>query len=168
MRSHATHAVLWLGAALFAGGAPLASGSARAQQRDHDRVRFDLHLDLGWYRNGGLGFRADIPIVSRGAVDGVDDDLSVSVGAEAFWWWDASNLGVFPVVALQWNFYLSEHWSLCPELGVALWFGPHRNRYWRTFVAPFAGFGARYHFSARNALLLRLTWPTGLQVGITF
>jgi hypothetical protein len=29
-------------------------------------------------------------------------------------------------------------------------------------------FGGRYHWSRRNALVLRLSWPFGLQVGITF
>jgi hypothetical protein len=165
MRARSTLAVTVLAAA--AALALAAPAPARAQQRDHG-VRFDVHLDFGWYANAGVGVRADIPVVPDGIVDGVDDDLSLSLGAELFWFYRNEGFGVFPLAAMQWNFYLSEDWSLCPEIGVALWFGPDRNDHWRSPVAPFAGFGARYHFSVRNALLLRVTWPSGLQVGITF
>jgi len=161
----------WAGAAVAqegeggdGGGGDRGGGSPR------DSVTFDAHVDLGWYSSFGVGFRADITIVPNGIIDEVDDDLAISPGAELFWFYhdDYDGVGLIPLVALQWNFYVSDDWSVFPELGVALLFAPNRNRFWRTFVAPFLGFGARYHFNERNALLLRLSWPAGLQVGITF
>ena len=36
------------------------------------------------------------------------------------------------------------------------------------YIAPAGGIGARYHFNGRNSLLMRASWPAGLQVGMTF
>ena len=167
----------------------LAPSSADAQRRGRrashaDSVRFDVHLDLGWYGGLGAGFRVDVPIVPDGMIEGnVDDELVLSPGAE-FLFWDyygrdhTSNVGIAPLVALQWNFYVSDKWSVFPELGVAMMFGDYwhhkhshndpGNDHGHVYVDPFLGGGARYHFSARNALLLRINWPAGLQIGITF
>jgi len=148
----------------------LSPAAARAQEDTrHTSVRFDVHLDVGWYKDIGAGFRIDIPIVPEGLLLEANDDLSLSLGAEIFWFYGASDgLGVFPIIALQWNFYVGDRWSVFPELGAALLFAPNRNRFWRTFIAPFVGLGARYHFNERNALLLRVNWPAGLQIGLTF
>jgi len=141
------------------GGAHAARSSA---------VRFDVHVNVGWYRFFALGFRVDIPIVPDGLIDGADDELAITVGAEVAWFYRYKGFGVFPVLALQWNFFLGQKWSIFPELGVAFLFGPQRNDYWSTFAAPHVAFGVRYHFSQRNALLARVAWPGGFQIGITF
>jgi len=159
-----------LGLAFLALGLFLTASTSAEAQAPHSGVSFDVHLDLGYYGNLGAGFRADIPVVADGIIDGVDDDLRLSLGAEMFWFYhrDGDGLGVFPIFALQWNFFLSSEWSVFPELGAALLFAPNRNRFFRTFLAPYLGLGARYHFGRRNALLLRVGWPGGLQIGITF
>jgi len=136
-------------------------------------VRFDVHLTGGpWYNWFGAGFRVDIPIVEDGLIDGTDDDLSLTVGGDALWLYHrvAQGFGVIPVLALQWNFYLNETWSIFPELGVAFLFidDYYHHRYWDAWVGPYVGFGARLHFNPRNALLFRISWPTGAQIGITF
>jgi hypothetical protein len=148
-------------------------------------VRFDVHLDFGWYGGLGAGFRVDVPIIPDGMIDarGVDDELVLSPGAEILFWDyygndHDSNVAFAPLIALQWNFYLSDDWSVFPELGVAMMFGDHWHHrhphdpdgpnHAHVYIDPFLGGGARYHFSARNALLLRINWPAGLQVGITF
>jgi len=163
----------------------LSTAPAEAQRgRGHtiDGVRFDVHLDFGWHQAFGVGFRVDIPIVPDGLVDGVQDELALSPGAEFFFWnWRSrrnrdeylyyGDMGIWPLLALQWNFYLNDKWSIFPELGIAFFW------YWDDFdggrnthfgAHPFLGFGARYHFSSRNALLMRINWPAGLQIGITF
>lgn len=135
-------------------------------------VRFDLHLDFGYFANAGVGFRADIPIVRDGLISGVRDDLSLSLGAELMWWYrhEYNGFGVLPIAALQWNFYVSDHWDIFPELGVTFIFGPGEwnDKYFPGYALPFIGVGARYHFSPRNALLMRVNFPAGFQVGITF
>lgn len=160
-----------------------AAASAQGRDAYNGTVRIDAHVAFGWYGSFGLGARVDIPIVPDGIVDGVDDDLAISPGLELlFWDWygyrHSSAVGIAPLVALQWNFYLNDKWSVFPELGIAIMFGDYwhfrrRNDFYDpdrhyVYVSPFLGVGARYHFSDRNALLMRINWPAGLQVGITF
>ena len=38
----------------------------------------------------------------------------------------------------------------------------------RVFADAIVAFGARYHFTERNALTLKAGWPFGFQVGVTF
>ena len=109
----------------------------------------------------------------NGIIDGVDDEIALSLGAEFFFYYNRfyatdprGQFGVIPIVAVQWNFFLNRNISIFPELGVAFLLG--QNYYWGTFIAPYIGFGFRYHFTDRNALLLRVSWPAGFQVGITF
>ena len=132
--------------------------------------RVELHLAFNWYGGVGGGARLEFPIAPLGILSEVDDEIALSVGAEVFYFYTPgfSGLGVSPLVALQWNFYLANVFSIFPEVGVAFIFGPGRDRYWGTFVAPFLGFGARFHFTDRNALVLRVGWPAGLQLGVTF
>ncbi len=144
-------------------------GGGGANRFAHFRV--EVHLDFGWYSAAGAGVRFEFPLAPRGILDGVDDEIALSVGAELFYfyWADAVvGLGVYPIVALQWNFYVGSNVSLFPELGVAFLFGPSRDRYWGAWAAPFFGLGLRVHFNARNALLFRVSWPAGLQLGVTF
>jgi hypothetical protein len=132
-------------------------------------IRFELHADFNWYSAFGVGGRLEFPVAPWGILEGVDDELALSFGAEVFFFYNPNNpgFGVYPIAAVQWNFYLGQV-SLFPELGVAFLFGPNRQGYWPSFISPYIGFGFRYHFNARNALLLRASWPAGLQVGVTF
>lgn len=167
---------LWLGLAMITFA--LSTGytsNAEAQANHIDGARIDVHLDLAWYAAFGLGFRVDIPIVEDGLIDSVDDELAISPGAELFFFrwrhrdgYDDGYAALWPLIALQWNFYLDD-WSLFPELGLVfvVW-----DDYWDDrhggFIYPFLGLGARYHFNSRNALLMRINWPAGFQIGITF
>jgi hypothetical protein len=118
--------------------------------------------------------RADIPLLKNGILNGVNDELAISPGIELFFvnfWHDRYNGGPYlmPLVLLQWNFYLDEHWSVFPEVGVAMYIGDEDLPRGGPFYAGVAtGLGVRYHFNQRNALLVRAGWPAGLQVGLTF
>ena len=144
----------------------------RAGARD---LRLDVHANLAWYGAVGGGFRVDITIVHEGLLEGVEEDLSISPGADLFIFWSSyyggGTAALWPVFAFQWNFYLSEAWTIFPELGVVMFFlqdSQYRERYWKSIIAPFAAFGARWWFGSSNALLLRVGWPAGFQVGIIF
>ena len=136
----------------------LASATAEAQIQG---VRPEGHLNLGFHGDVGVGFRVDIPILSQGLLDTVNDELAVSPGAELLFGGNDIAIGV--PVALQWNFYLTRDWSVFPELGLALIFDDD-HAHMRLLVA----LGGRYHMSSRNALFLRIGWPLGLQFGVTF
>lgn len=185
----ARKAIVW--ALLISSGILLSASGAEAQRgrgRMIQGVRPEVHLDFGWHGAFGVGFRVDIPIVPDGFIDGVDDEFALSPGAEFFFFSYYNNhgvrghyyydegLAVWPLLAAQWNFYLNEDWSIFPELGIAMIFYTHTHRVsdfgdeTHSHIAfdPFFGFGARWHFNARNALLMRLSWPAGFQIGITF
>lgn len=130
-------------------------------------VSFDVHLTVGWYAAAGGGLRADLPVVREGLIDVVEDDVRIGLGADVLWYWSQDDqIAFYPHAVLQWNFYLDERWSVFPEVGAVLMFP--RPHFWRTFIAPMVSLGARYHFSDRNAFLVRVSWPHGLQLGLTF
>jgi hypothetical protein len=139
-------------------------------QRDHDSLRFDAHFMVGYYAEVGLGVRLDIPVVSKGLIDGPDDDLSITLGAEVMYiyWSGFEGIGVYPILGLQWNFYISESWSIFPEFGVTLLFSSNRDQWTESFIWPHAMLGLRWHFSERNSLFVRAGWPHGVQLGVTF
>jgi len=185
-----------------------ASASAqghRSHPGDHnaiDGVRPEIHLDLGgWWHTFGAGFRIDIPIVPDGFLRGtsIHDELALSPGADLWfigyhryyyrsrycdpYGCDDNDLAFWPIIAVDWNLYLGESWSVFPELGIVflLWDDYYGyNDYWcdargcyggraDIYVLPHFGAGARWHFTDRNAIVFRLVWPPGaLQVGITF
>lgn len=156
--------------ATLLGGAKLVEGQTFSEAPNRfANFRFEAHVAFGWYGAVGVGGRFEFPLVRQGLIQGVDDELALSIGAEVFYFYGPYlGLGVTPLIALQWNFYLGPSVSIFPELGLAFIFGPQRERYWGTFVGPYLGFGIRFHFTDRNALLLRGSWPAGLQLGITF
>lgn len=172
---------------------------------DHPKYSVELepHLAIAFLAptagsNGvGIGFRATIPIVENGFVKTINNSVGIGFGVD----WlryngcffangrrfvggcDNLNSFYFPVV-MQWNFFLSTHWSVFGEPGLAI---HHRN--WgsgldcidaagrafdcgaspnRTDIDPFIFFiGGRYHFSEGTALTLRIGWPYA-SLGVSF
>jgi hypothetical protein len=155
------HSTLLLGAAATLAGFVAWTTPVFAQIAG---VRPEAHLDLGYHADIGFGVRVDIPIVPDGLLESARDDLAVTVGADLLF--DDGDVWVGIPVALQWNFYIQREWSVFPELGLALLFGEGKHD--DVHVDPLLAVGGRYHFSARNALVLRVGWPIGLQFGITF
>jgi hypothetical protein len=127
-------------------------------------VRPELHLDLALHGDPGVGARLDIPIVPNGFIDDAVDELAISPGVDLL-----INGGVWIgiPVALQWNFYLAQKWSVFPELGAALFFGSD-HKHGDVGADILVAVGGRYQLNDRNALVLRLGWPFGLQFGVTF
>lgn len=156
-------------ASLLEGGQKLSTGQFDSAPNRFANIRFEAHLGFGWYGAVGIGGRLEFPIVRAGILQNVDDEIALSIGAEVFYFYGRYlGVGVTPLIALQWNFFLSNAVSIFPELGLAFIFGPGRDAYWGTFIAPYLGLGIRFHFTDRNAVLIRGSWPAGLQVGITF
>lgn len=155
-------------AALLAG-----AGAAEAQAGPPPSVRLDIHGDFGWYNTFGAGARVDIPIVRDGFLrsSSVKDDLSLSPGVELFSaYYVYHGFGVIPMVMLQWNIYFAQHFSFLVEAGIALLFGPSgwNRHYYDSFIAPTGQLGFRWHFSDSVALLVRVGWPAGAQIGVAF
>lgn len=161
----------------------LASASASADPPDAHLpspshtgdVRFDVHANMGGFGMLGAGLRIDVPIVHNGVIEGIDDELAVSPGLDAYFapfYHNYYNGGAYflPSCVVQWNFYIDSHWSVFPEAGLALYVG-NRDflpRGQPIYATADVGVGGRYQFSDRTALLARVSSPTGLQIGVTF
>lgn len=141
-------------------------------------VRPELHGGIGWHGEFGVGGRVDIPVVPNGFLDGVDDEFVLSPGGEIYFddyhgHRDDDDFFFAGVFTPQWNFYPTPQWSFFPELGLALIFfghdhGPGDDDHSHLDLDLMFNLGARYHWSARNSLVMRLSWPFGLQIGVTF
>lgn len=156
-----------LSALLCLAASLLCAGSASAHISG---IRPEAHLNLGYRGDLGVGFRVDIPIVPQGFLDSSVDELALSPGADLLF--DDGEIWVGVPIALQWNFYIDREWSFFPELGLAFLFG-HHHRWHRgddgdLGIDLLLAVGGRYHLSSRNALVLRVGWPIGVQFGITF
>jgi len=106
----------------------------------------------------GAGFRGTIVLVPEGFVRSINDSVGLGFGVD----WTRDNTWV-PIV-MQWNFWLSTHWSVFAEPGGAFHFtdNGHRDR------ADFTLYGgARLRFSDRVTLTLRAGHPA-LAVGLSF
>jgi hypothetical protein len=161
-------------AALLA--AAIASGPAAASAEDatigdpgdHPEYRFELepHGLVGFggpFRKGqgelGAGVRATVIVVDNGFVKTINNSVGISFGADAFF----GRGTVFIPVALQWNFWLSVHWSVFAEPGIGL----AANTANRDLLHPVLMAGGRYHFTEKIALTLRLGYPA-FSVGVSF
>jgi hypothetical protein len=132
---------------------------------DHPSYFFEAepHLILGfpspYYATGqfGVGFRGTFNL-ANGFVPNINDSVGVGVG------FDIGTGGEFylPVV-LQWNFWLSTHWSVFGEPGLAIGGGGPAPAY----VVPSFFAGGRYHFTNRIALTIRIGYPD-IAVGVSF
>ncbi len=150
--------------------AAFASSEAGAQEHsiirnpgDHPRYVFEAepHLIAGFAEpfdsNGsvGLGFRGSFHIAD-GFVKSINDSVGVGVG------FDFGGHGrVLVPVVLQWNFWLSRHWSVFGEPGIAFGSGS------RDGVVPAIFLGGRFNFNERIAMTLRVGYPD-VAVGVSF
>ena len=168
--------------------ASLAAGSARAEESviknpgDHPDYHFEAepHGVIGFAGPfgsgllGGVGFRGTIPIVQNGFIKKINNSVGIGFGADI-----GFNGTVFIPVVMQWNFWLSTHWSVFGEPGLGLAFGEDRGRgrrvgrWWsddngRTGFYPLVLFaGGRYHFNEKIALTMRIGFPV-VSVGVSF
>lgn len=148
-----------------------------------DGVRVEAHGNANEYSVLGAGARVEFAVAPDGFIRGnVHDELALSLGADGFFAaWPAwspyyDRPYVEPLALVQWNFYLGRRWSVFPEAGVAVrvdptqtaWVDPYGHTHAWIYPETAFGVGARYHFNGRAALLLRVSKPGGLQVGVTF
>jgi hypothetical protein len=110
----------------------------------------------------GPGARLSIPILHEGFLKKVNDSVAIGVGADFGVGGHDGTVVAIPVV-LQWNFWLSTHWSLFGEPGLG--FGTGGGRQGGDFHPVISG-GGRYHFSEAIALTLRGGFP-GFSVGLS-
>lgn len=107
----------------------------RPNDHPHYLVELEPHLLLQWFDSPvprsdvgvGLGFRASIPVLANGPIPSINNNLAVSFGLD---WahfgacrpdpYDCSANDLWFPFAVQWNFFITEAWSVFPEVGFAL------------------------------------------------
>ncbi|MBX3190712.1 MAG: hypothetical protein KF819_27185 [Labilithrix sp.] len=156
-----------------AAGALFCSASARADESiiknpgDHPPYRFEAepHGLLGFggpFRDAsdfGAGFRGTVIIVDNGFVKTINNSVGIGFGGDIYF-----RRGTFYVpVVMQWNFWLSPHWSVFGEPG----FGIAANAFRDRVAHPTFYMGGRYHFNDKVSLTIRLGYPS-ISVGASF
>jgi hypothetical protein len=168
-------------------------------------VEIEPHLALAFFvptagsSGVGLGGRFTIPIVKNGFISSINNSVGIGFGVD----WISYNgcyrgrwanpyycndySAIYIPVVMQWNFFLSTHWSVFGEPGLAIvhnGYGSCENYYIDargTRIAYDCGaapgrfgidpivvfFGGRYHFSETVALTMRIGWPYA-SVGVSF
>lgn len=136
---------------------------------DHPSYRFEAepHGLLGFggpFRGGhgelGAGFRGTVILVDNGFVQSINNSVGITFGGDVFF----GRGTLFIPVAMQWNFWLSTHWSVFGEPGIG--FVPNRDR-GRDHLHPVLMVGGRYHFNDKVAITFRLGYPA-FSVGASF
>ena len=173
-------------AALALAAVTLTSTQADAQRRRYpdnhiQGVRPEVHFDAGFHGFLGAGFDLEIPIIPDGVLSAMDDEIALVPGIDLLFFDYRHNgdhgLGVAPNLTAQWTFYVSDKWSVFPEVGFTILFAtekdhPYFHGYGKKgkhlYADPVGAFGARFHFSDRNAVVFRIGYPFGGQIGITF
>jgi hypothetical protein len=157
-----------LGALLACAGLSSFAREACAEQatgRDpdlHPHYVFEAepHALVGLYEPQpfGVGFRGTFVLSDSGFIRGVNDTVGLGVG---FDW--THNTTWIPIV-LQWNFWVSQHWSVFGEPGVSFRF---RDDY--TTLDPDLTLygGARWQFAPRTTLTMRIGYPA-FALGLSF
>lgn len=136
---------------------------------DHPSYRFEAepHGLIGYggpFRRGrgevGAGFRGTVIVVDNGFVPSINNSVGITFGADIF---SGRGTIVLPI-AMQWNFWLSTHWSVFGEPGVAISLNQYRDR---DTLSPHFMAGGRFHFNDRIALTMRIGYPS-FSVGASF
>lgn len=157
-----------------AAAAGISAGPATAWADEHSVIRSpgdhpsyifeaEPHFLLGFAGpfnqagNAGLGFRGTFHI-ANGFVPSINDTVGVGIGID----FAPGDADVYVPIVLQWNFWLSTHWSVFGEPGIA--FGSGRNN---SNVFPALFVGGRFNFTERIALTMRIGYPE-FAIGLSF
>ena len=167
----------------------------------HYSVELEPHGLLGWaanYYGSGFGIGGRITIIAThdGFVKTINNSVGIGFGLD---WLHYSGPNCYYVyrdvcyngysanfiqlpVVLQWNFYVTQRWSIFGEPGIYIWHGFYDNayacngpglppcgiyNYSDTGIGPAFYAGARYHFSDSVSLTMRLGYPS-LSIGASF
>lgn len=169
-------------------------GSAQAQEQSTVQspgqhpiypIEIEPHLAVGLssrFDGVGIGGRFSIPVVKNGFIPSINNNVALGFGLDwahregCFGYADCRGADAFWIPAvMQWNFFLSPHWSAFVEPGLALGHtiyndvcavrDPVGNLVYTecgngsTYLDPAFFVGARYHVSDRVALTIRVGYP---------
>lgn len=133
--------------------------SYRFEAEPHGLIGFGGPFETG-RTDFGAGFRGTIILVDNGFVKTINNSVGIGFGGDVFF----RHGTLFIPVVMQWNFWLSTHWSVFGEPGLGIAANPFGNG---DVVNPVFMLGGRYHFNERIALTMRVGYPS-VSVGVSF
>lgn len=108
----------------------------------------------------GAGFRGTVELLENGFIPQINNSVGLGFGGDI----TPETLRI-PVV-MQWNFFLSNRWSVFGEPGAAIVI--YDNRHDPSAIDYFAFYaGGRWHFSDRVTLTMRVGKPA-FSLGLSF
>jgi hypothetical protein len=166
--------------------APAAADDTIKRPGDHPDYGVELEphalLGFGDVSSGatfGLGGRASIPIVQNGFIRSINNSVAITFGLDVLWYQSCYYHGPCSAtslelpVAMQWNFFVAQRWSVFGEPGIYIYHGflpdcpagiPCPTA---TGVLPAFYVGGRYHISDSVSLTMRLGYPA-FSFGVSF
>lgn len=154
---------------------------------DHPEYRAELepHANFifwhaGWYggKHGygryhgvgdaefGGGFRATIEVGDPLFIPKINNTIGITFGIDFTncRYCDRHDFAVWNPVGLQWNFFLTDKWSVYAEGGLVLHSG---GFYSYVDPEPFFDVGGRFHFNDKVSLTMRIGQPF-FSIGVSF
>ena len=107
----------------------------------------------------GVGFRGTVVLAQQGFIDKINDSVGIGFGV------DYTRDNIWIPVVMQWNFWLSEHWSVFGEPGFAFRFEDHGDKKNRADFTIYGG--GRLRLGDRVTLTMRVGYPA-FTAGISF
>ncbi len=111
-------------------------------------------------RGYGPGFRGTVELIDNGFIRAINNTVGIGFGADCLCF-DSGKTSVWVPIVMQWNFWLTDSWSVFGEPGGGFYLGN------ATGARPALYAGGRYHFSNTLALTLRLGYPA-ISAGVSF
>jgi hypothetical protein len=105
----------------------------------------------------GVGFAGTFNVADQGFIRRLNDSVGVGFGVN----WLTNDHWLLSA-AMQWNFWLSENWSVFGEPGFAVRTDKKKPDFW-----PSLGAGGRFHFTRNVTLTMRVGFPV-FAVGVSF
>ena len=128
---------------------------------DHPSYFFEAepHFVISPFHGGGVGagFEGTFNVANQGFIHRVNDSVGVGFGAD----WTNNDHWLLSG-AMQWNFWLSDKWSVFGNPGIGIRLLDDNVNFWPTF-----GAGGRFHFTPNVTLTMRVGFPV-TAVGVSF
>jgi hypothetical protein len=114
----------------------------------------------------GGGFRATIELMDPGFVRKINDTIGISFGLDMTTcrYCRFNEFSLWSPVALQWNFFLTDKWSVFAEIGGIVRTDGFFRDIW---IDPAIWIGGRYHFNDKISLTMRAGVPW-FSIGVSF
>jgi hypothetical protein len=113
----------------------------------------------------GGGFRASIELADPAFIPKINNTVAITFGLDfTNCYYCRRDFNIWSPVALQWNFFLTDRWSVFAEIGGIL---RTDGFFYDAWIDPAFWVGGRFHFNDKVSLTMRAGLPW-VSVGVSF